>query len=125
MSHPLGNLLRQYRTMRGHSLRSLAYRMQCSGAYISKIERGKCAPSEPEFLRRLSKALELNLADTESLFHAASTSKKVIELSGNLSPTVYNISYLFARRIAYLTVPEIAQLESILNRVNLEGEDMN
>lgn len=99
--------------------------MRCSGAYLSKIEVGKSAPSDPDFLRRLSSALELSSADTESLFHAAVTSKKVIELSGELSPTVYNISYLFAKRIAYLAAPELVELENILNRVNLEREDMN
>jgi transcriptional regulator with XRE-family HTH domain len=125
MSHPLGNLLRHFRTARGDSLRSLASRMECSGAYISKIEVGKSAPSDPDFLRRLSNALELSTADTESLFRAADTSKKVIELSGELSPTIYSISHLFARRIAYLTAQELAELENILNRVNLEEEDMN
>jgi hypothetical protein len=99
--------------------------MECSGAYISKIEVGKSAPSDPDFLRRLSSALELSSADTESLFRAAVTSKKVIELSGELSPTIYSISHLFARRIAYLTAQELAELENILNRVNLEEEDMN
>ena len=78
MSHPLGSLLRHHRTARGLSLRSLASRMQCSGAYLSKIEMGKSAPSESEFLHRLSRALELSWADTESLFHAAVTSKRVI-----------------------------------------------
>ena len=125
MSHPLGNLLRHFRTARGLSLRVLASRMQCTGAYISKIEVGKSAPAEPAFLHRLSNALDLSLGETERLFHAAVTSKKVIELSGELSPSVYNISHLFARRIAFLAPSEIAELEHILNRVNLEREDMN
>jgi hypothetical protein len=99
--------------------------MECSGAYISKIEVGKSAPAEPEFLQRLSNALELSMADTERLFHAAVTSKKFIELRGDLSPSVYNISHLFATRIAFLAPSEIAELEHILNRVNLEREDMN
>lgn len=125
MSHPLGNLLRHFRAARGLSLRALASRMQCTGAYISKIEVGKSAPADPAFIHRLSSALELSLAETERLFHAAVTSKKVIELSGDLSPNVYNISHLFARRVAFLAPSELDELEHILNRVTFEREDMN
>ena len=109
--------------MRGLTLRTLAARMLCSSSYISKIEVGKTAPAEPAFLSRLAIALELTSGETKLLFHSAATSQRVIELEGQLSTKAYEISYLFARRLAMLTDKEITAMEQILNRSNAEKEE--
>jgi len=121
MSHPLGNLLRQYREIRGLSLRSLALRMHCSSAYISKIEMGKSAPAERAFLDRLATALELTRSEAEILFQAAAMSRRIIELKEPLSPRAYEVSYLFARYVGALTEAQMAEMEEILNRASTRG----
>jgi transcriptional regulator with XRE-family HTH domain len=122
MSHPLGNLLRKYREIRGLSLRMLAARMHCSSAYISKIEVGKSAPAEPAFLDRLAVALELTPKEAKLLLHNAAISQRVIELAGPLSPKAYEVSYLFALCLAALTENDMAEMEKILNRAHAGRE---
>lgn len=55
----LGELIRQQRTMAGHSLRELASMTNLSSAYLSQLERGLHEPSA-RVVRSLGEALDIS-----------------------------------------------------------------
>ena len=64
----LGELVRQARTEHGLSVRELAKQIDIHHSSISRLESGQFARPTPDFLKRLARALDLELSD---LYHLA------------------------------------------------------
>jgi transcriptional regulator with XRE-family HTH domain len=67
-SRSFGELLRELRTQRNESLRTVGERVPMTDSNLSRIERGKQGPPSDDTIRRLAAALE---ADPAEMLRAA------------------------------------------------------
>jgi transcriptional regulator with XRE-family HTH domain len=122
--HPLGNEIRAHRLRSRLTLKDVAKKTQCSAPYLCRIETGKSAPTDRNFLERLASALTLSGTQKERLIEAANESQKVLQLRGEMSLKAYQVAYRFSKYVTQLRNEDLVELDAILARAHEKGDPM-
>ncbi len=112
---PFGQRLRHLRETRGLSLKTMAYDLGVSGAYLSALEHGRRGTPTWSLVQRIISYFNIIWDEAEELVQLAQISdpRVVIDTAG-MAPEATELANTMARQIAFLNPDEIATLQGCL-----------
>ncbi len=114
---PFGQRIRKLRQDRGLSLKTMAYDIGVSAAYLSALEHGKRGTPTWTLVQRIITYFNIIWDEAEELVRLAQISNpRVVIETGGLKPEATELANLLARQIADLTVSEMATLLGFLKQ---------
>lgn len=112
---PFGQKLRELRSARGISLKSMAHGVGVSPAYLSALEHGRRGAPTWYLVQRVIAFFNIIWDEAEELERLAAVSRPKVSIdTGGLSPSVTRAANLFAQYAARLTDEEAEQIVRLL-----------
>jgi transcriptional regulator with XRE-family HTH domain len=114
---PFGHKIRKYRRDRGLSLKTMAYDIGVSAAYLSALEHGKRGTPTWTLVQRIITYFNIIWDEAEELVRLAQISDpRVVIETGGLSPEATELANHLARQISDLGLNEIVTLLGLLKQ---------
>ena len=114
---PFGHKIRKYRRDRGLSLKTMAYDIGVSAAYLSALEHGKRGTPTWTLEQRIITYFNIIWDEAEELVRLAQISDpRVVIETGGLSPEATELANHLARQISDLGLNEIVTLLGFLKQ---------
>jgi len=114
---PFGHKIRKYRRDRGLSLKTMAYDIGVSAAYLSALEHGKRGTPTWTLVQRIITYFNIIWDEAEELVRLAQISDpRVVIETGGLSPEATELANHIARQISDLGLNEIVTLLGLLKQ---------
>ena len=112
---PFGQRLRYLREARGLSLKTMAYDIGVSAAYLSALEHGRRGTPTWSLVQRIISYFNIIWDEAEELVQLAQISdpRVVIDTAGLLAAAT-ELANTLARQIAFLSPEELATLQGFL-----------
>lgn len=112
---PFGQRIRHLRDTRGISLKTMAYDIGVSSAYLSALEHGKRGTPTWSLVQRIITYFNIIWDEAEELVQLAQVSDpRVVVDTAGLAAEATELANVLARQIAFLSSDEIAALHGIL-----------
>lgn len=114
---PFGRKLREMRAERGLNLAQMAKGLGVSSAYLSALEHGHRGRPNWSFVQRIITYFNVIWDEAEELQRLAEISDPKVSINtAGLSPEATELANLLAREISGLSVDDLAELKSQLQR---------
>ena len=119
---PFGHKIRKYRRDRGLSLKTMAYDIGVSAAYLSALEHGKRGTPTWTLVQRIITYFNIIWDEAEELVRLAQISDpRVVIETGGLSPEATELANHLARQISDLGLNEIVTLLGFLKQARTKS----
>jgi transcriptional regulator with XRE-family HTH domain len=117
---PLSHVLRQLRAARAMPQKVLSERSRCSTGYLSRMENGLCAPTDPDLLKRIAVALSLSEREQSELIEAARESKLIVHLPPNVGWKAYSRIHKLIRHLPIIDEAAWLTIETAISDIHEE-----
>ena len=112
---PFGQRIRKLRRDRGLSLKTMAYDLGVSAAYLSALEHGKRGTPTWSLVQRIITYFNIIWDEAEELVQLAQISDpRVVVDTAGLNAETTELANVFARQVAFLSEDEVATMLGFL-----------
>ena len=112
---PFGQRIRKLRRDRGLSLKTMAYDIGVSAAYLSALEHGKRGTPTWSLVQRIITYFNIIWDEAEELVQLAQISDpRVVVDTAGLNAETTELANVFARQVAFLSEDEVATMLGFL-----------
>ena len=114
---PFGKRVRRLRQDRGLSLKTMAYDISVSAAYLSALEHGRRGTPTWSLVQRIITYFNIIWDEAEELVQLAQISDpRIVVDTAGLPPEATELANILARQIAFLSPDETASLLGLLKQ---------
>jgi len=118
---PFGLRVRRLRRDRGLSLKTMAYDIGVSAAYLSALEHGKRGTPTWALVQRIITYFNIIWDEAEELVQLAQISDPRVTVdTGGLPAETTELANMFARQIAFLSPEEVATMLGFLKTARVK-----